>query len=66
MDWQQILVFLIVAAAAAYLARGYFRRGAKGGCGGCPAGKPQAEDPGADLVQIELAPRRNKKPGMPR
>ena len=45
MDWQQWLVYLIVAGAALYLARGYFRKG-KSGCGGCSAPRTGA-GPGA-------------------
>jgi hypothetical protein len=56
--WDQILVYLIITAAAAYLIRGFFfkKKGACGGCSNCPA--PKAEPKRPDLVQIEPGPRR--------
>ena len=62
--WDQILVYVIVAAAAAYLARGFFRARKKAGCGGCercPDETPQEGAPPSDLVQIEI-PSREKHP----
>ncbi|MBI3910715.1 MAG: FeoB-associated Cys-rich membrane protein [Armatimonadetes bacterium] len=60
MDWQQIIVYLVVAGAALYLLRGCFGRRPKSGCGGCGmCGKagcanPKCEAPGS---LIHLGPR---------
>ena len=56
LPWDQIVVFAIVALAAAYLARGFFskKKGACGGCSACPTTKPTEQTP--TLVQLE--PRR--------
>jgi hypothetical protein len=61
MGWDQIFVYLIVAAAAAYLAWRNFGRRSKGSCGGCNAcpgasTAPKAEPPASPLVQLELKP----------
>jgi attachment p12 family protein len=66
MDWQQGLVYLIVAGAALYLLRGYFRRGKKAGCGGCnscPGATPPGEETSSppSLVQLEVPPRRSPR-----
>jgi hypothetical protein len=55
--WDQWLVYLIVAAAALYVARGFFsrRRSACGGCSGCPAAEKSPRPAVSDLVQIEPA-----------
>jgi hypothetical protein len=59
MDWQQPLVYLIVAGAALYLA--WLWRGRKrGACGGCPSscgGEGSGKAEPAVLVQLEVAPR---------
>lgn len=67
MDWQQILVFLIVAGAAVYLWRQYAasrRRSGCGSCGGCgsarAANSPPRSEP--ELVQLELTPRKAAGP----
>jgi hypothetical protein len=59
--WDQLLVYLIVAAAALYLARAYSGR-RKSGCGGCesgcaaPAESPhRTEEP--ELIQLEIPSR---------
>lgn len=57
--WDQILVYLIVAAAALYLARQFLgkrKRGCDtGGCSGCPA--TSAGETKSELVQLEMRPR---------
>lgn len=64
MDWQQIVVFLIVGCAAAYLWRRQAAsrgRSACGGCGGCGGKQPAAPAPRQpELVQLELTPRKSK------
>ena len=64
MDWQQLLVYLIVAAAALYLWRQYaVKRSGCGGCGtsGCGTKRKTAEAPREpELIQLELAPRRDR------
>jgi hypothetical protein len=60
---EQILVYLIVAAAALYLLRGAFARRKNAGCGGChgcpsSSAAPEETPPEPELVQIELTPRR--------
>lgn len=74
MNVQDILVYLIVAAAVAYLVRTYWlsSKGKKGcGCagGGCGAGKKvvgrASLDPQSGLIQISMLPHSNgsrKKP----
>jgi hypothetical protein len=59
MHWDQILVYLIILAAAAYLIRGFFFK-KKGACGGCSNNchVPEAKPKHSDLVQIEPGPRR--------
>jgi len=64
MDWQQLIVFLIVAAAAAYLWRRYAASRSQsgcGGCGGCGGARPVAKESGPEpeLVQLQLTPRRS-------
>ena len=60
MPLDQLLVFLIIAAAAAYLVWRSRRR--KGGCGSCSSGdgcgapKPESDR----LVQLDTRPRRRK------
>ena len=68
MDWQQILVIVIVALAALYLARGYWGKRKKAGCGGCEgcpttttAATPPAVKPPIQLVQLELTHRKDPK-----
>jgi hypothetical protein len=60
MDWQQLLVYLIVATAAAYLLVRHLAHRARqstgcGGCSSCPASRePQsAPEPPQNLVQID-------------
>ena len=55
---QDIIVYIIVAGAAFYVARSWFlsSREGGGGCGGCPRGgcstqAPKAEKP---LIQIDI------------
>jgi hypothetical protein len=67
--WDQILVYLIVAGALAYLARAYTGKGKKGGCGGCsnscgPSPAQEREPKAAiPLIQLDAAPpRRNGQP----
>ncbi|MCC2668061.1 MAG: hypothetical protein K0Q72_532 [Armatimonadetes bacterium] len=65
MDWQQLLVYLIVAAAALYLWR-RSRRKSSAGCGGCgtaggcgssrTASTETPQEP--ELIQLELTPRK--------
>jgi len=64
MDWQQLIVFLIVAAAATYLWRRSVASRHKsgcGGCGGCGSARQTAAEPRPEpeLVQLQLAPRRS-------
>lgn len=61
--WDQLLVYLIVALAALYLARQAFgkrRGGCATGCSGCPSNQtsppPEVK---SELVQLELTPRSN-------
>jgi hypothetical protein len=61
MDWQQVIVFLIVAAAAVYLwRRNTASRGGSGcgGCGKCAATPQAAAKPTPELIQLDLGPRR--------
>lgn len=64
MDWQQIIVFLIVATAAAYLWRRSVagrKQSGCGGCGGCGSAKATATSPSRpepELIQLDLGPRR--------
>ncbi|MFN3648674.1 MAG: FeoB-associated Cys-rich membrane protein [Armatimonadota bacterium] len=67
MPWDQILVFLIVAAAAVYLV--WLQRRKKSGCGGCsqacgtPARTGEPASPAAEeLVQIDASPRPRVRP----
>jgi hypothetical protein len=70
MDWQLILVLLIVAAAVVYLARSSWRtwRGRKTGCGGgCSCAKtsvaPAGAREGGTLIPLEqLSLRRRPAP----
>jgi hypothetical protein len=58
---EQILVYVIVAAAVLYLLRNAFARRKKAGCGGChgcPSAAPEPPAHESELVQIELTPRR--------
>ena len=70
MDWQQPLVYVIVAAAALYLWRQYAgkKRSGCGGCGtsgGCGSGSSvEKARPEPELIQLELKPRRD--PPRPR
>jgi hypothetical protein len=59
MDWQQLVVYLIVAAAALYLAWGALRkkRAGCGGCGSCASASAPPESPKVELVQLDPAPR---------
>ena len=54
----QLLVYVIVAAAAAYLTLRTFRKkpGSCGGCDGCPSDTPAAESR-SELIQLELPPK---------
>ena len=67
MDWQQILVFVIVAGAVFYLARGYFgrKKGACGGCSTCPstAASDESVSSRTQLVQLDLAPPKPRTGG---
>jgi hypothetical protein len=69
MHFDEAIVFLIVAAAAAYLARRAIRRRQEpgcGGCGSCPgAGAAPKPEPagGSDLIQLELTPRKSVRRG---
>lgn len=75
MDWQQAIVFLIVAAAAAYLWRQYAASRSRSGCGGCggcgsaraaaPEGYPAPRSE-PELVQLELTPRKAAGPTPPK
>lgn len=62
MGWDQILVYLIVAAAGLYLASGYFgkrkKTGCGTGCGDCPASPAEPKKPLVDLVQLETRPHK--------
>ena len=67
MDWQVLLVFPVVAAAAGYLGRQAWRswRGGRGGCGGgCGCGKkspaPGAGADGVTLIPVEQLTLRRK------
>lgn len=59
--WDQLAVYLIVVAAAVYLARGWFGR-RRSGCGGCNScgDKPEAPEP-QPLVQIEIPTPERKR-----
>jgi len=48
--WEEILVFAIVAVAAAYVGRRLYLEGKGKGCEGCGCAKKPSESP--DLVQI--------------
>lgn len=66
MDWQQLIVFLIVAAAAAYLWRKYAANRSQSGCGGCGGcgnarAAVQESRPEPELVQLQLTPRRSPR-----
>ena len=69
--WDQLLVYLIVALAALYLARQAFgkRRGGcatGGGCSGCPSSQASPPpDVKSELVQLELTPRSNGRTPAP-
>jgi len=54
MDWQLILVVLIVAAAVLYLGRQSWRMwlGKKAGCGSCSCSKPGATAQGNGKVTV--------------
>jgi hypothetical protein len=57
MDWQQLLVYAIVAGAAAYMVRRQFRRaGGCGGCNSCETDKTPSSAAKPPLVQLELGP----------
>jgi hypothetical protein len=64
MSWQLLPVGLIIAAAAAYLARQTWRawRGSSSGCaGGCPkctSGPPSVESPVVHIPSSQLTLRR--------
>ena len=65
MDWQLLVVAVVVTAAAAYLARRAWRRwagGKAGGCGGCVCAKvPPAETNGqGTLIPAEQLTLRRK------
>jgi hypothetical protein len=55
MDWQLIAVAVLVAAAAAYLARQTWRtwRGGKGGCGGGCGKAAPCEDRQTTLIPAD-------------
>jgi hypothetical protein len=59
MDWQLLIVLVVVSVAGAYVARATWRtwRGAKSGCGGgcaCPGGK--AASPAGDARGNLISP----------
>jgi len=60
MQWDQLLVYLIVAAAALYLAWTYLRKRKQSGCGGCESacGSTPKQNGKPQLVQLELTPPR--------
>jgi hypothetical protein len=66
-DWQQIIALILVACAAAYLARSLWRRGtgqgatACGTCRTCPAKDDRQSDGDLPLVDIEtVVPSRDR------
>lgn len=68
LPWDQIAVWVIVAAAAAYLGRDWVRKRRAGGCGGCAAAckpPPTAKPEPPHLIQLEAPPREPRSPASP-
>jgi hypothetical protein len=62
MNWQLVIVIVLVSAASLYLARGAWRlwRGAAKGCGGsCKCDKPSLEEP--RLIPVESVVLRRRR-----
>jgi hypothetical protein len=65
-DWQLLASFVIVAVAAAYIGRSFWRslHPKKGDCGGCGCGRapaaPEAQGQLISSASIQLRPARSK------